>query len=127
MLNPLSRAGVPKTASAIQERLNEINFNSSLLGELRAIGFVQRLLEGNMLSENAKQEYRQLFLHIIRGGAAMCDLALESKYDTDESFLEDLRERGAGLADKWLSNCVEDVGIQSTLDIRTEFLEGAAL
>jgi len=127
VLNPLSRAGVPKTASAIQERLNEINFNSSLLGELRAIGFVQKLLDDNMLSEKAKQEYRKLYLHIIRGGAAMCDLALESKYNTDLSFLQDLRERGAGLANNWLDNCVEDVGKQSTLNIRSEFLTGAAL
>lgn len=122
MLNPLSRAGVPKTASAIQERLNEINFNSSLLGELRAIGFVQKLLDENMLSDGAQGNYRRLFLHIIRGGAAMCDLELETKYDTDLKFLHDLRDRGAGLAESWLDECVKHVGNVSSVNIRTEFL-----
>ena len=122
MLNPLSRAGVPKTASAIQERLNEINFNSSLLGELRAIGFVQKLFDDNMLSESARGEYRRLYLHIIRGGAAMCDLKLETKYDTDMAFLQNLRQRGADLADDWLMGCVKHVGIKSGVDIQAEFL-----
>ena len=122
MLNPLSRAGVPKTASTIQERLNEINFNSSLLGELRAIGFVQKLFDDNMLSESARGEYRRLYLHIIRGGAAMCDLKLETKYDTDMAFLQNLRQRGADLADDWLMGCVKHVGIKSGVDIQAEFL-----
>lgn len=127
MLNPLSRAGVPKTAGAIQERLNEINFNSSLLGELRAIGFVQKLLDDNMLADGARGEYRRLFLHIIRGGAAMCDLELETKYNTDLTFLQSLRERGAGLAETWLGESVKHVGKKSSVDIRTEFLEESEL
>ncbi len=123
MLNPLHRAGTPKTASAIQERLNEINFNSSLLGELRAISFVQKLLDDNLLAGDAKGNYRRLFLHIIRGGAAMCDLPLETKYDTDLKFLNELRGRGVELAQAWLSGCAKHLGKQSGFDVRSEFLE----
>ena len=123
MLNPLSRVGVPKTASAIQERLNEINFNSSLLGELRAISFVQKLLDDNLLADDAKGDYHRLFLHIIRGGAAICELPLETKYDTDLKFLNELRARGVALAEDWLAACVKHVGKQSGFDIRSEFLE----
>jgi NTE family protein len=123
MLNPLSRAGVPKTASAIQDRLNEINFNSSLIGELRAISFVQKLLDDDLLANDAQGNYRRLFLHIIRGGAAMCDLALETKYDTDIRFLTELRSRGVSLAEDWLADCVKHVGKQSGFNVRSEFLE----
>ena len=44
-LNPLIREGVPRTALEIDNRMNEIAFNSSLMYEMRAIAFVQRLLE----------------------------------------------------------------------------------
>ncbi|MEL6829178.1 MAG: patatin-like phospholipase family protein, partial [Pseudomonadota bacterium] len=37
LLNPISRLGVPKKVAAINDRLNEISFNASLIGELRAI------------------------------------------------------------------------------------------
>ena len=49
ILNPLTRPGTPKRAAEIQERLNEISFNASLIGELRAIAFVQRLIDEGML------------------------------------------------------------------------------
>lgn len=43
-IKPLHREELPVSAHAIQNRINEISFNSSLLRELRAIEFVQRLL-----------------------------------------------------------------------------------
>lgn len=122
-LNPLSRSGIPKTASAIQDRLNEINFNSSLIGEIRAIGFVQKLLDENKLTEAARGDYRRLYLHLISGGAAMCEFGLETKYDTRWTFLQELRERGRVLAEGWLAECSEKVGHESSVDVRAEFLE----
>ena len=123
MLNPLFRKGVPKTAGAIQDRLNEINFNSSLIGELRAIGFVQKLLDDNMLVEDKRDSYKKLFMHAIKGGGALCELGLETKYDTRWSFLNDLRERGRALAGDWLKNYVGKIGRESTIDISSEFLD----
>ncbi|MBD3221814.1 patatin-like phospholipase family protein, partial [bacterium] len=41
-INPIERKGGPKTPQEIQNRLNEISFNGSLLKELRAIDFVDR-------------------------------------------------------------------------------------
>ena len=53
-INPLERAEVPKAAHEIQNRINEISFNSSLLRELRAINFVQRLYrEGGAVEDPA--------------------------------------------------------------------------
>jgi NTE family protein len=53
---------VPTTARAIQNRINEISFNASLLRELRAIDFVQRLLEDGTLQDGRMKRLR---LHMI--------------------------------------------------------------
>src|SRR5574340_1832233 len=42
---PVERRQTPRTAREIQERLNEITFNSNLLRELRAVAFVKQLIE----------------------------------------------------------------------------------
>ena len=44
-INPLARPDVPKTATEILNRVNEISFNSSLMREMRAIAFVTRLID----------------------------------------------------------------------------------
>ncbi len=124
-LNPLYRAGIPKTAGAIQDRLNEISFNSALIGELRAIAFVQRLLDEDWLADRARKRYRRLFVHVISGGAVLCDLSLETKYDTRWTFLTDMRDRGRALAAEWLEANFDKIGKCSSIDLREEFLSGS--
>jgi NTE family protein len=48
-INPLIRSGIPQTPSAILNRMTEISFNASLMSEMRAISFVENLLENNHL------------------------------------------------------------------------------
>lgn len=43
-INPLYREELPVDIQSIQNRVNEISFNSSLLRDLRALDFVKRLL-----------------------------------------------------------------------------------
>jgi len=122
LLNPLVREGTPKSAGAIQDRLNEISFNSALISELRAISFVRKLLDENWLADRMRKEYRRINLHSIRGGQALCDLSLESKYDTRWSFLTKLRDLGRDHAEQWLETCFATVGKKSSVDVREEFL-----
>ncbi|MBA3069573.1 MAG: patatin-like phospholipase family protein [Hyphomonas sp.] len=124
LLNPLERPGTPKRAADIQERLNEISFNASLIGELRAIAFVQRLIDEGMLKEPVLKKYRRLNIHAIKGGQDLIGLDLSSKYDTRWRLLTDLRDRGHEAADRWIETCAKDVGTKtSSFDIRKEFLE----
>ena len=122
LLNPLTRKGTPKTAGAIQDRLNEISFNSALIGELRAIAFVRRMLDENWLADRKRKEYRRINLHAIMGGQALRDLSLESKFDTRWSFLKQLRETGRSFADTWLETCFDKVGKDSSVDVHGDFL-----
>lgn len=50
-INPVERKGVPRSSHDIQNRLNEITFNSSLLKELRSIDFVARPIEDGKLGQ----------------------------------------------------------------------------
>lgn len=125
ILNPLERPGTPKRAGEIQERLNEISFNASLIGELRAIAFVQRLIDDGMLKEPMMKKYRRLNIHAIRGGQDLLGYGLSSKYDTRWRLLTELRDLGRSEADRWLRECAVHVGTNtSSFDIRKEFLEG---
>jgi len=125
ILNPLTRPGTPKRAGEIQERLNEISFNASLIGELRAIAFVQRLIDEGMLKEPMIKKYRRLNIHAIRGGQDLLGYGLSSKYDIRWRLLTELRDLGRAEADRWLGECAEHVGTNtSSFDIRKEFLEG---
>ena len=125
ILNPLTRPGTPKRAGEIQERLNEISFNASLIGELRAIAFVQRLIDDGMLKEPMMKKYRRLNIHAIRGGQDLLGYGLSSKYDTRWRLLTELRDLGRAEADRWLRECAVHVGTNtSSFDIRKEFLEG---
>jgi len=124
ILNPLERPGTPKRAAEIQERLNEISFNASLIGELRAIAFVQRLIDDGMLKAPVMKKYRRLNVHAIRGGQDLIGYGLASKYDTRWRQLTELRDLGRTEADRWLRECAVHVGTStSSFDIRKEFLD----
>ena len=90
-INPVERRGVPKTAQEIQNRLNEISFNSSLLKELRAIDFVARLIEEGKLDET---HYRKERIHIIENQEALIPLGASSKMNAEWAFLTHLRDLG---------------------------------
>lgn len=124
ILNPLERPETPKRAAEIQERLNEISFNASLIGELRAIAFVQRLIDDGMLKAPIMKKYRRLNVHAIRGGQDLIGYGLASKYDTRWRLLTELRDIGRAEADRWLRECAVHVGTStSSFDIRKEFLD----
>jgi NTE family protein len=124
MLNPIARPGIPKRAAEIQERINEISFNASLVGELRAIAFVQHLIDDGMLKETVMKKYRRLNIHAIRGGQDLINLDLRTKMDTSWQFLTGLRDQGRAAADNWLRNDAHHIGTKkSNLDLRAEFLD----
>jgi len=124
-LNPIGRPGVPRRAGEIQERVNEISFNAALIGELRSIAFVQRLIDEGMLKEPMLKKYRRLNVHAIRGGQDLVDEGLRTKFDTSWSFLTTLRDKGRAGADAWLSGDAKHVGTKkSNIDLRKEFLQG---
>jgi NTE family protein len=65
-INPRERRKVPTSTREIMSRVNEINFNASLLSELRGVAFVNRLIDEGRLPRGTREgEFRRLKLHRI--------------------------------------------------------------
>ena len=118
-INPIQRKGCPKTAAEILNRLNEISFNSSLMREMRAIAFVSDLIDGGKIKDG---EMKRMRMHSIRADALMTSLGVSSKLNTDWRFLTGLRDHGRMAAESWLEANYQRIGIESTIDLRSEFL-----
>jgi NTE family protein len=108
------RKELPKTARAIENRLNEISFNAPLLAEFRAIEFVQRLLDENRLPSD---RYRKLRLHRIDADLALSDLVASSKVNAEKGFIELLFSRGRTAGEEWLAQNYKAIGRDATFDI----------
>lgn len=124
-INPLTRDKVPMTAPEILNRLNEISFNGSLLRELRAVAFVEKLLEDGWLKEEYRDELKKVRIHSIRSDCALEDYSVASKFNVDRRFLTTLKAQGRAIADEWLSENFESIGAKSTANIREMFDGGA--
>jgi NTE family protein len=118
-INPIEREEVPKSASEILNRINEISFNSSLLREMRAIAFVTDLIDN---AADDRHNLKRIFVHGISDDDTMRGLSVSSKMNADWGALVDLRDRGRQCADAWLSENYQDIGRRSTVDVRDRYL-----
>jgi NTE family protein len=98
-INPIERKRLPRTAAEIFNRMNEISFNSSLMREMRAVAFVTKLIDDNVLD---RDKYSRMFIHSIRDDAAMAELGVATKLNPDWDFLCRLRDSGRAKAAEWL-------------------------
>jgi len=121
-INPIERDGVPKTTTEILNRLNEITFNSSLMREMRAIAFVQKLIDENAVSGSEGDRMKKMHVHMISAEKLVGDLGASSKMNADLRFLTYLKEFGRDSAGKWLDENFAHIGHKSTVDIRARFL-----
>ncbi len=117
-INPLERDEVPKTPQQIQNRINEISFNSSLFRELRAINFVQRLLAEGKLKAG---EMSRVLVHMIADDALMNDLSAATKIVPNPVVLNRLKQSGRDAAEQFLSVHKDDLGQRSTVDLPAMF------
>ena len=122
-VNPIEREELPTTAADIMNRLNEITFNSSLIKELRAIAFVNKLIEEDWLKAKHKGKLKHVILHAIRSEGVLSDLSVASKFNTDWQFLLYLRDLGREEAGKWLKKNFASIGKRSTVDLHSDFLD----
>ena len=120
-INPLMRHTTPTSAKEIMNRVNEITFNSSLLSEYRAIEFVSRLIDqGRLPRGTGPGEYRRINVHrVVLDGEGKAYTA-DSKLSTDYDFFEMLRDNGRRAARRFLDAHFDDIGSQSTVDLRAE-------
>lgn len=104
-INPQAVASVPKSATHIVDRRNELSGNLSLAQELHFIQTINELLEaqkalGDGTLPLGDGKYRQVEIHLIEAcegsTSALCleGLSYESKLDRSAGFIDDLMEEG---------------------------------
>lgn len=113
-INPLERVELPRSAQAIQNRINEISFNSSLLRELRAIEFVQRLLSKGDLSTEQKS---RVLVHMIADDALMNELSVATKLVPTAFTLSRLKQAGQQAAEAFITHHKKDLNTRSSVDL----------
>jgi NTE family protein len=121
-INPIERQGVPRLAQEIENRLNEITFNASLIKELRAIAFVQKLVEEGWLKPDFRGKLKHVLMHSVRADKVLADLSVASKFSLDWDYLKDLHRRGRETGKEWLAANYRHLGRRSSVDLRKEFL-----
>jgi NTE family protein len=113
-INPLRRDKVPETPMEIQNRVNEISFNSALMGELRAINFVRRLIAEGRMEPGVMKAVN---LHMIADDGLMNELSAGTKLSPTPLLLERLKEAGRAAADRFLATDAGRIGEETTLNI----------
>ncbi|GAB4141804.1 MAG: patatin-like phospholipase family protein [Bacteroidia bacterium] len=118
-INSINIRKLPTSARDIAERVNEISFNSSLINEMHMVHYRNELLRKGVI---LPEQNREIFVHCISGYDALDHLSYSSKLNTSWDFLLHLKEEGRKIADRWLDNEYEMVGVRSTFDVEEHFL-----
>lgn len=117
-INPWLRDEVPKTPLDIQNRVNEISFHSALLGELRAVNFVKRLIAAGRME---KGQMKDVLVHLIADDAVMTDLSASTKLSPNPGLITLLHDAGRAACDSFISRHRADLGQRATLDLPALF------
>ncbi len=123
-INPLRREGTPRSARDILDRLNELNFNASLLTQMRAIDLINRLLAEGALAPGSRKLVR---LHRIDGGADLLAYSAASKTQPDPVLIRELFALGQACAKRWLATHFDALGSHGTVDVQRDYLDDTRL
>ncbi len=118
-INPLYRHELPRTARAIQNRINEISFNSSLFRELRAIAFVKRLLKEGALSPGSMKD---VLVHMVSDDDLMQQLSVATKIVPVPQVLHQLRQAGERACASFIAQHGDEIGKSGSVNL-TEMFE----
>lgn len=113
-INPLYRAELPKDSQSIQNRINEISFNASLLADLRSINFVKRLLAESAIPKGNKKD---VLVHMIADDSLMNELSVATKMVPVPVILARLRAAGQAAATVFLGQHRGDLNVKGTVDL----------
>ncbi|SHI31936.1 patatin-like phospholipase family protein [Wenxinia saemankumensis] len=117
-INPIRRDELPRDSQQIANRINEISFNSALLRDLRAIAFVQRLIESGAVARGAMKHVR---VHVIANDVLMNELNVATKTIPNPVLLARLKAAGEEAAGGFLAAHRGDLGHRGTCDLRAMF------
>lgn len=119
-INPLASQDTPRTSAEILDRVNELTFNASLLTQMRAIDFVNRLLAEGAISHDRCKTVR---LHRVDGGDALRDFPASSRTSPDSVMIGKLFDAGRAAGQGWIARNLSAIGEHGTVDIGRDYLD----
>lgn len=117
-INPLRREAIPKTAKEIENRVNEISFNSSLLRELRSIEFVHRLIREGQVKKGSMKDIN---IHSVADDETMVQLGASTKGTPTAGLLSQLKMAGQIAMDGFLDSHANALGKEASCDLKAMF------
>jgi NTE family protein len=118
-INPIERPGVPRSATDILNRLNEVSFNAVVLKELRMMALLRKVADPG---DGEGRLWTEMRIHYVLNNI-MAELGASSKLNAEWPFFTFLREEGRKAAGAFLDAHAMDLGERSTADIDS-LLEG---
>lgn len=119
-INPLRREQAPRTGAEIADRAGELTFNASLLSQLRAIAFINRLVDEGAVEPGRCKRVR---LHRIEPGPVLDALPASSRMLADGAMIDQLFEAGRSAGRGWLDAHFDAIGRRDTVDIAADYLD----
>ncbi len=117
-INPRRRDEVPQTPQEIQNRINEISFNSSLLRELRAIHFVRELIAEGRMEQGSMKD---VLVHMIADDDLMNTLSVTSKLTPTPYLLHSLKVAGRKACESFLVAHKAKLNEEATVNLEQMF------
>ena len=112
-INPRERTDIPRTATDVLDRLNEISFNSPLMKELRMMALLRQVANPG---DGEGSRWAEMRTHRIWTDK-LAAYGASSKLNAEWEFVSMLKEDGRHSADRFLAKHAEDLGKQSTTDL----------
>lgn len=119
MINPIQIEQLPQSARAILDRVQTLSFNSSLMREMRAISFVNRLVDSGFDDGGRLKKIR---IHCVDAENEMRNLGVSSKCNTEREFLHWLFELGRERGEAFLRDHFDKISRESSTSIAERFL-----
>ena len=120
-INPVARHETPTSSREIMSRLNEVTFNAPLMGELRAIEFVARLIDsGHLARGKGAGQYRRINVHRVVLESFRGKRSTPTAGSTPTTISSRCCANGQRATRRFLDKHFDDIGVQGTVDLRAE-------
>lgn len=123
-LNPTGKAGLPTGVREIADHANRLTFNAPLLRDVEIIE-TAREATGSLGRFGLRGRLARLVrhrFHHIEAGRYTGTLSPDSKIKPDWETFMYLQRAGQQEASKWLEHHRKDIGVRSSVDLKTRFL-----
>jgi NTE family protein len=120
-ISPVDDFQLPSHIGGVRTHLNHLSFSQSLRREIELIAEGQEVAGSSIaLSDKARRLSRHHF-HLIDGSPVTSRLNPGSEMTPDKDMLLKLRDEGRDAAEQFLANNREEIGQNSTVDLKAHF------